>query len=135
MKKIILITIALLLTGCFGEVGKGYITKECNKQEYVNGINIRTTATLKSNQGDLVSLEIIEKYETENDITTIVNSKRSEANMYISTKGITTNIENNAFTYNIDVTNASELVIERFNIQKETHKMIKYYEENGYTCK
>ena len=35
MKKYFLIII-LLLTGCFGEVGKGYITKKCTKEETIN---------------------------------------------------------------------------------------------------
>lgn len=135
MKKILLVSTILLLTGCFGEVGKGYITKTCTKQEQANEININTNITLKSNQGNLVSLIITEKYETENNLTSIINSKKSEANMYNSTTGITTNIENNTFTYTIDVTNAQDLVMERFNIEKEVHKMIKYYEENGYICK
>ena len=135
MKRKILIVFMLLWTGCFGEIGKGYITKTCTKQEQANEININTNVILKSNQGNLVSLVITEKYETENDIISIINSKKSEANIYQSITGITTNIEDNIFTYNIDVPNANDLIIERFNIKKEVHKMIKFYEENGYKCK
>ena len=134
MKKLLLVSTILLLTGCFGETGKGYITKTCKKIEQVNKINIYKNITLKSKQGNLTYLTINEKYETESDMTSIINSKKSEANMYTNETGINTNIEDNIITYHIDITKASELVIERFNIKKETHKMIKYYEEKGYTC-
>ena len=66
MKKLIIITTILLLTGCFGEVSKGYITKECKKEESANKINIKTNIKLKSNEGNLENLIISEKYETNN---------------------------------------------------------------------
>lgn len=135
MKKTLIIISAFLLTGCFGEVGKGYITKECTKIENINNMNINKKITIKSNQGKITDLNIIEKYQTENDITVILNSKKSEQNMYKKESGISINIEDNIITYNIDIKNASNLVKERFNIEEETHKMIKYYEENGYKCK
>ena len=36
MKKIVLLLAILLLTGCLGETGKGYIIKTCSKDELVN---------------------------------------------------------------------------------------------------
>lgn len=135
MKKLIIITTTLLLTGCFGEVSKGYITKECKKEESANKINIKTNIKLKSNEGNLENLIISEKYETNKDITSIINSKKSESNMYKNEKGITIEINNNEIIYNIDVINSSDLVKERFNLEEKTHKMIKKLEEKNYTCK
>lgn len=135
MKKLIIITTILLLTGCFGEVSKGYITKECKKEESANKINIKTNIKLKSNEGNLENLIISEKYETDKDITSIINSKKSESNMYKNEKGITIEINNNEIIYNIDVINSSDLVKERFNLEEKTHKMIKKLEEKNYTCK
>lgn len=135
MKKLIIITTILLLTGCFGEVSKGYITKECKKEESANKINIKTNIKLKSNEGNLENLIISEKYETNKDITSIINSKKSESNMYKNEKGITIEINNNEIIYNIDVINSSDLVKERFNLEEKTHKMIKKLEEKNYTCK
>lgn len=135
MKKTIIITTILLLTGCFGEVSKGYITKECKKEESANKINIKTNIKLKSKEGNLENLTITEKYETNTDLTSIINSKKSESNMYKNEKGITIEINNNEIIYNIDVINVSDLVKERFDLEEKTHKMIKKIEDKNYTCK
>lgn len=134
MKKLILITTILLLTGCFGEVGKGYITKTCKKQERANDIEIYTNVEIKSKQGKIVNITKIEKYNA-NNITAILNSKKSEQNLYNKESGIEMTIDSNTFIYNIDVQNTTELVKEKFNIIEEQHKMLKYYEDLGYTCK
>ena len=130
MKKIILISTILLLTGCLGEVGKGYITKKCTKTDN----NVDTNIEIKSKEGKLVSIKIKEVYNTTN-LTSIQNSKKSEQNLYSKLNGITLDIDDNTFIYKIDVENTDDLIKERFNIKSEQHKQIKYYEENGYTCK
>ena len=127
MKKLIIVTTTILLTGCFGEVGKGYITKTCTKQEHANDIEINTIIEIKSKQGKLTNI-------TKN-LTAIQNSKKSEQNLYNRESGIEMTIDKDTFTYNIDVQNTTELVKEKFNIIEEQHKMIKYYEDIGYTCK
>lgn len=134
MKKLIIVTTTILLTGCFGEVGKGYITKTCTKQEHANDIEINTIIEIKSKQGKLTNITKTEKYNT-NNLTAILNSKKSEQNLYNRESGIEMTIDKDTFTYNIDVQNTTELVKEKFNIIEEQHKMIKYYEDIGYTCK
>lgn len=134
MKKLLLITSILLLTGCFGETGQGYITKECIKEEFVNGININTNVSIKSKEGKLVEIKITEKYDGD-DLTSIINSKKSEQNLYRQLEGIDMTINNNEFVYTIDTLASEDLVKEKFNIVEEQHEMIKYKEENGYTCK
>lgn len=134
MKKIILILTILILTGCFGEVGKGYITKTCTKEENINNIKVNTNIEIKSKEGNVENITITEVFDT-NDLTSITNSKKSEKNLYQQTTGIILEINNNTFTYKIDVLEASDLIKERFNIKEETHKQISFYEENGYICK
>ena len=135
MKKNILIPIMILLTGCLGEAGKGYITKTCTKKETINGNNLETNITIKSKQGNIETITITETYDKNIDLKSITNSKKSEQNLFKQTKGTTLNIDNNIFTYEINKTEASELIIQKFNILDEQHKQIKYYEDNGYTCK
>lgn len=134
MKKIIVTITVFLLTGCFSEISKGYINKECNKQEYINKININKTIKLKSKEDNLISLIINETYDSDKEITPILNSKKSEQNIYKFENGIAVRTENNTFVYEIDINAASEVVINRFNIKKEMHKMIKYYEDEGFKC-
>ena len=133
MKKLFFCCLVFLLTGCLGEAGHGYITKECVKENFVNGQGVLTSVLVKSKDGNLVSIVINEAYDFD-DMTSIINSKKSEQNLYSQLSGITLDMDDNTFTYNIDVENADELVKTRFSIKSEQHKMIKYYEENGYTC-
>ena len=135
MKKKIFLRIPLLLTGCLGEAGKAYITKTCKKNEIINGNNLETEISIKSKQGNIETIIIKETYEKNNDLESITYSKKSEQNLFKQTTGATLNIEDNTFTYEINKKEASEIIIKRFNIQDEQHKQIKYYEDNGFTCK
>ena len=133
MKKNIILIISLLLTGCLGEAGKGYITKTCTKKETINGNNLETKIEIKSKQGNVETITITEKYD--NIEESIINSKKSEQNLFKQTTGATLNIDDSIFTYEINKKEASNIIIEKFNILDEQHEQIKYYENNGYTCK
>ena len=135
MKKILIIPMLILLTGCFGEVGKGYINKTCEKTENINGMSLNTNITIKSKSGNVETITITETYDKKIDLTSITTAKKSEQNLYKTLNGITLEINDNIFTYTIDKQNADQMIIEKFNIKDEQHKQIKYYEENGYTCK
>lgn len=135
MKKILIIPMLILLTGCFGEAGKGYINKTCEKTENINGRSLNTNITIKSKSGSVETITITETYDKKIDLTSITTAKTSEQNLYKTLNGITLEINDNIFTYTIDKQNADQIIIEKFNIKDEQHKQIKYYEENGYTCK
>ena len=135
MKKLLTLIIPIFLTGCLGEVGKGYITKECQKNEIINGNNVETNIKIKSKQGREETITIQETYDNNMNLESITNSKKSEQNLFKQTTGASLNIDNNIFTYEINKQEASELVIQRFNIKDEQHEQVKYYENNGYTCK
>lgn len=135
MKKIILISTILILTGCLGETGKGYITKKCTKDEMLNGNIVNTNVKIKSKTGNVEEITITETYDKKIDLTSITNSKKSEQNLYKNIEGITLDIKDNIFTYVINTKETTDMIKERFNIKEEQHKQIKYYEENGFTCK
>lgn len=134
MKKIIILLTPLLLTGCLGETGKGYITKTCNKTENINGYTVDTNITIKSKKGNIETIIITETYDKNLDIESITASKKSEQNSYTRTKGINLEINENIFTYTITKNEIPEEIKEKFNIKNEQHKQVKYYEENGYKC-
>ena len=135
MKKIVLLLAILLLTGCLGETGKGYIIKTCSKDELVNGLNVNTSVTVKSKSGDIESLKIVETYDKEFDLSSITKSKKSEQNYYIKENGITLDINDNVFVYSVDVQEVSNVIKERLNIKDEQHKQVDFYESLGYVCK
>jgi len=135
MKKLLLLIPILLLTGCLGEVGKGYITKTCTKEEKINGLNVSTNIKIKSKSGTPETITIIETYDENLDIKSITNSKKSEQNYYIKEKGITLEMNNNEYIYTINAQEINDEIKEKFNIKEDQHKQVKYYEENGFTCK
>lgn len=135
MKKAIILIMPILLTGCLGEAGKGYITKTCKKSETINGNAVETKIEIKAKQGNVESLTITEIYDKDMDLESITNSKKSEQNLFKQTSGATLDINDNVFTYKINKNEASDLIIERFNIHGEQHEQIKYYENDGYKCK
>ena len=135
MKKIILICSIIILTGCLGNVGKGYITKECSKQENINGNIKQTNIEIKSKQGNVETIIITENYDEKFDLTSIRNSKISEQNSYKNQEGITLDISEQTFKYKINIQETSDYIKEKFDIRTEQYKQIKIYEENGYKCK
>lgn len=132
MKKIMLILAVILLTGCLGETGKGYITKQCSKIENINGLSKQTEIKIKSLKGNVELIEITETYDKNLDLSSISNSKKSEQNSY---KNIKIEFNENVFKYIIETKNLTEEEKEKYNIKEEQHQQLKTYEEQGYTCK
>ena len=77
MKKTLIIPILLLFTGCFGETGKGYISKTCEKIENINGMNLNTKIVIKSKNGDIETITITETYDEKIDLTNITIAKKT----------------------------------------------------------
>lgn len=134
MKKILLVISLFFLTGCFGDIGKGIVTKECSKLDLFNDISINTSYVIKAHDDNISSIKITEVYDS-TDLSSIINSKISETNMYKNYDGITIDIVNNMVIYNIDLSNVDDFIIDRFNIDYKMHKVLNSLENNGFSCK
>lgn len=132
MKKIIALISILLLTGCLGEAGKGYITKKCTKLDNINGYKLETEVEIKSKKGMVEQIKIKETYDKNLDLTSITDSKKSEKNAY---QNIEMKLNKNVFEYKIIVKNLTQEEKEKFNIQEEQHKQLELFKDQGYTCK
>lgn len=132
MKKIIALISILLLTGCLGEAGKGYITKKCTKLDNINGYKLETEVEIKSKKGMVEQIKIKETYDKRLDLTSITDSKKSEKNAY---QNIEMKLNKNVFEYKINIKDLTEEEKERFNIKEEQYKQLETYENQGYTCK
>jgi hypothetical protein len=132
MKKIIALISILLLTGCLGEAGKGYITKKCTKLDNINGYKLETEVEIKSKKGMVEQIKIKETYDKKLDLTSITDSKKSEKNAY---KNIEMKLNKNVFEYKINIKDLTEEEKERFNIKEEQYKQLETYKDQGYTCK
>lgn len=143
MKKILLtLLMSLLLTGCFGEVGSGIITKTCTKTIEEDGLIIKEERVVK-NEGNNIILIIYKDTITNNGndeyYKALINSYTSEVNS-LKNDGITATIENDkdselVVTYNFDYSVINEDIKEKYNFKELNSDQIKKYEEEGYSCK
>lgn len=134
-KKLLIIPLIIILTGCLDQSAKGYITKTCTKEENINGNKVLNEIKITSKTGNIETIIIKETYDKNMDLNAITNSKKSEQTLYKKQKGIDININENIILYTIKTNEVTEDIKEKFKIKNEQHQQIKYYEDNGYICK
>lgn len=142
MKKIIiLLMFSFLLTGCFGEVGSGIITKTCTKITEEDGIIIKEERIIK-NENNNVILVIYQNTVTNNGDDTyfkaLKNSYTSEVNV-LNSNGVSSqiNVEKDkefVVTYEFEYSKLTKEVKDKYNLTELNHEQIKKYEEQGFKC-
>lgn len=145
MKKIIILILPLLLTGCFGKAGKGYLTDTCTKTEESNGFKSSESYVIDFKGDDITNVKIINNYEVTNDIgvnslkaikQTLISYNKSIKNM----EGVTINIiedndKNIVIEYNIDYSLVSEENLEFFKLVKDYNTQINKLKELKMECR
>lgn len=142
MKKIIIMLMfSFLLTGCFGEVGSGIITKTCTKITEEEGIIIKEERIIK-NENNNVILVIYQNTVTNNGDDTyfkaLKNSYTSEVNI-LNNNNVSSqiNVEKDkefVVMYEFEYNKLSEEVKDKYNLTELNHDQIKKYEEQGFKC-
>lgn len=136
MKKIILLILILLSTGCFEDSGK--LTTTCTKKENINTLYRETTYIVKFKADMISNVEVI-YYHKDDNIDTLSSIKTSidSTDQFINGLKKETLINNdNEFkvSYKIN-TNDSKEIKEKFKIQEKRSELIKALKENGFECK
>lgn len=146
MKKRLLLYIffSVSLTGCFfGEVGSGYLTKECLRTIDYGDIKIIEKRIIKNKDNDVVSIEFHNTVSSVNkeNITfkAIKNSYISELND-LKDKGLVTEIildldNEYGVSYLFEFNEMSDEIKEKYEFEELNHNQIKKYEEEGYECR
>lgn len=139
MKKVILLFLIVIFTGCFGETGKGYLNVTCTKEETANGITSTFITKIKHKSDDIVSMSISYKYETENknELDALKQSLISESNLLKDKLTITNNEDDNYYEiiYDIDYSKMDSEIKKHFYLEDLSSGQVKYYEKLGYSCK
>lgn len=135
MKKYLILLFIFLLTGCFGNVGRGELTNTCTKTIKTENLEDITTYEIKFKQ-DVISEVKLTKYYNGNEdiIKSITKSYESQINLY-ETK---TETEKNNNSYKITYYfsgNVNEKLKDDFYLQNERSKQVKKLEELGFECK
>lgn len=143
MKKIIIaLLFSLLLTGCFGEVGSGVITKTCIKNEEEEGLLIKKERIIKNESNNVLLViyrDTIISDEKNEYFKALKNSYTSEVNV-LKNSNVEATIEKNKdneliVTYNFDYANLNSELKEKYNLTDLNHNQVKKFEEEGFSCK
>lgn len=136
MKKIILLFIILLSTGCFEESGK--LVTECTKNEQLNSLNIETSYSINF-KTDIVEDVNVTYYYKDSNINTLTSIKTSINTTDRFITGLRKNvlIDNDTefkVSYMIYLDDEKE-ILDRFYVEEKRSNMIKKLESQGFICK
>ena len=124
-----------LLTGCFGNVGKGELTSICTKTIKTENLEDTTTYEINFKQDIISDIKVTKYYSGSEDIIkSIITSYESQIDLY----GVKTETEKNSRSYKIVYyfsDNVSEKLKDDFYLQEERSKQVKKLEELGFECK
>lgn len=147
MKKSLLLvcmSLSILLTGCFfGDVGSGYITKECIRTTNYDDVSVVEKRIVKNKDNNVVSIQfnnIVSSSDEDNSILkAIKNSYISEMND-LKNKDLVTEIISDldkeyGVSYLFEYDKISDELKEKYEFEELNHNQIKKYEEEGYECK
>lgn len=135
MKKYLILSSIFLLTGCFGNVGKGELTSICTKTIKTENLEDTTTYEINFKQDIISDIKVTKYYSGSEDIIkSIITSYESQIDLY----GVKTETEKNSRSYKIVYyfsDNVSEKLKDDFYLQEERSKQVKKLEELGFECK
>lgn len=136
MKKIVLLILILLSTGCFEDSGKLITT--CIKTEDINTLYLETTYVIDF-KTDIINNVDVTYYYTDRDSNTLSSIKSSVNSVDQFIEGLRKNIildDDSSYkvTYNINL-NDSEKIKNRFYISERRSNLVKTLEEKGFICK
>ncbi len=135
MKKYLILLSIFLLTGCFGNVGKGELTSICTKTIKTENLEDTTTYEINFKQDIISDIKVTKYYSGSEDIIkSIITSYESQIDLY----GVKTETEKNSRSYKIVYyfsDNVSEKLKDDFYLQEERSKQVKKLEELGFECK
>lgn len=135
MKKILLVLLIILLTGCFED--SGYITKSCSKQEKANTLTTTTTYTFKFKNDIIEDINVLYNYEDVDSITIkSIKSSIESQNKFLDLNYDLLTDNNNKYEikYNIDL-NSSNEILDKFMIKSSRTELVNKLKEQGYECK
>lgn len=137
MKKLYIIMVALiplLLTGCFGKNGAGYLTNTCTKNTPVP-YNEQDTYVINFKSG-VVNTVILTNSFSNNAGEAITSSLKSYEDAYKNTKGVTVSLSDDyTINYTFDLSKVSDDIKDNFKLKNSYNDQINILKENGYTCK
>ena len=135
MKKIILLVLILLSTGCFEDSGKLITT--CVKKEDINTLYLETTYVIYF-KADIINNVDVTYYYTDRNSNTLSSIKSSINSIDQFIPGLRKNVilDNESefkISYNINLEDSKE-VKTKFFVEERRSSLVKTLEEKGFVC-
>ena len=135
MKKIILLVLIFLVSGCYENSGK--LVTTCVKNEDINTLYVETTYIIDFKENIINNVEVI-NYYSDRDKNTISSVKLSlnTQEQFIKNLNRTILIDNeNEFkvVYNIKKDD-DEVILNKFFISEKRSDLVKTLKEKGFEC-
>ena len=136
MKKVFLLSLCLLLTGCFEN--SGYLVKSCTKEEVIDDFSSKETYTFGFKNDVIDDLKLVYDYNASdvNTISSIKLSMEGQNNAYrnqISYNVLVDTANQYKIEYNLPL-EADKTIIDKFNIRKSRTDLVRLLEEKGFDC-
>ena len=135
LKKVILVLIVLLLTGCFDN--GAYLTNICVKEDKANSLTSTITYTIGFEQDIIDKVDITLDYQDSlsNTISAIKLSLETQHNFWQDKVDYNILIDNEnhyKVEYNLDL-NEKE-ILNHFKIEDKRSQLVKKLEKEGFIC-
>ena len=135
MKKIILLCLILLLSGCYEESGK--LVTTYTKKENINSLYKEITYNIDFKSDIVNEVEVI-YYYNDTDLNTIssVKSSINTTDRFINDlrKNIILNNDNEfKVSYNINLSDSKE-ILDKFLVEERRSNIVKNLKEKGFEC-
>ncbi len=136
LKKVFLLSLCLLLTGCFEN--SGYLVKSCTKEEVIDDFSSKETYTFGFKNDVIDDLKLVYDYNASdvNTISSIKLSMEGQNNAYrnqISYNVLVDTANQYKIEYNLPL-EADKTIIDKFNIRKSRTDLVRLLEEKGFDC-
>lgn len=134
--KIILLTLILMLSGCFEK--SGFITTTCTKEEVANSLSSKTIYEIEFKKDIISNVTVTYEYNDTNTKTIDSIKKTIDSNDKfiegLNKNVITEDFNNYKISYTID-SSSSSLIKDKYNIKEKRSELVTLLKNDGYTCK
>ena len=145
MKKLIILLLPLLLTGCFGETGRGNLSSNCTINETYNSFSSDTIYDIKFKNNNITEIVITKNHQaldkTAKETLRLTKISVDDYNNYmekmngVTVKVITNDDMNYVVSYNIDMTLINNADINELELSKKHSELTTKLKDKGLACK
>ena len=125
-----LISVSVMMTGCFGKEGKGVLNASCTKEEDSYNLKEVNTYEIEYFKGEISSIVLTKSFSGTDLSKTLDTYKKA----YDTFDGVSSEIGDNKIIYTFDMTKVNDEVRQIFKLKSNYNEQIKTLEKEGFTC-